>query len=121
MKETVRLKCDAVWAIPNMVNVNEMDYDLKNEWDGNEWVGLWYMKWIDELWYIRWTRWKWLDKYVTTKLWCKSAIIDFVHKIWRGYSHPKQYAKDGSLKRASKLDRYGKGRLKVLSYVPIYT
>ena len=28
------------------------------EWDGNEWphewVGLWYMKWIDELWYIRW-------------------------------------------------------------------
>ena len=29
-----------------------------NEWDGNEWphewVGLWYMKWIDELWYIRW-------------------------------------------------------------------
>ena len=37
-----------------MVNVNEIDYDLQNEWDGNEWrnkwVGLWYMKWIDELW-----------------------------------------------------------------------
>ena len=62
MKETMRLKCDAV---PNMVNLNEMDYDLENEWDGNEWVGLWYMKWIDKLWHMRWMRWKWLGKYVT--------------------------------------------------------
>ena len=37
-----------------MVNVNEMDFDLWNEWDGNEWrnewAGLWCMKWIDEFW-----------------------------------------------------------------------
>ena len=36
MKEAMRFKYDAVWAKPNMMNVNEMDYDLENEWDGNE-------------------------------------------------------------------------------------
>ena len=60
MKDTMRLKYDAIWVKPNMVNVNEMDDDLWNEWDGNkwryEWVGLWYMKWM---------RWKWQGKYVT--------------------------------------------------------
>ena len=29
--------------------------------------------------------------------------------------------KDGTLKRASQEDRHGKGRLRVLSYVPMYT
>ena len=42
------------------MNLNEMDYDLWDEWDGNEsqneWDGLWYMKGI---------RWEWLGKYVT--------------------------------------------------------
>ena len=47
MKDTIRLKYDVVWVKPNMLNVNEMGYDLWNEWDGNEWrnewVGLWYI------------------------------------------------------------------------------
>ena len=71
MKNAMRLKHHAVWAKTNMVNVNEMDYELKNEWDGNEWqnewVGLWYMKWIDEIWYMKWMRWKWPGKYVTLR------------------------------------------------------
>ena len=71
MKDAMRLKQHAVWAKTNMVNVNEMDYELKNEWDGNEWqnewVGLWYMKWIDEIWYMKWMRWKWPGKYVTLR------------------------------------------------------
>ena len=37
--KTVRLKCDAVWAVPNMVNV------------------MW-MKW---LWSVKWIRWKWMS------------------------------------------------------------
>ena len=71
MKDAMRLKQHAVWAKTNMVNVNEMDYELKNEWDGNEWqnewVWLWYMKWIDEIWYMKWMRWKWPGKYVTLR------------------------------------------------------
>ena len=73
MIEAMSLKYDAVLAKPNMVNVNEMDYD---EWR-KEWVGLWYMKWIDELWYMRWMRWKWLGKYVTVCLFEISAIKDY--------------------------------------------
>ena len=53
------------------------------------------------------------------KFWRKSEIIEFVHKIWRCYLW--ESAKDGSPKRAPKKDRHGKGRLKVLSYVPMYT
>ena len=37
MKETMTLNYNAVWVKPNMVNVNEMDYHLENEWDENEW------------------------------------------------------------------------------------
>ena len=44
-----------------MLNVNEMDYDQWNEWDGNEWQNEW-----DGLWYMKWMRSKWLDKYVTS-------------------------------------------------------
>ena len=45
MKVAVRLKYDAVWVKPNMLNVNEMDYDLWNEWDGNEWQNEWVRLW----------------------------------------------------------------------------
>ena len=43
MKVAMRLKYDAVK--PNMLNVNEMDYDLWNEWDGNEWQNEWVRLW----------------------------------------------------------------------------
>ena len=50
MKDPMKLKYDVVWAKPNLMNLTEMDYDLRNEWDKNEWrnqwVGLWYMKWM---------------------------------------------------------------------------
>ena len=39
----------------------------------------------------------------------------------RCYSHHKESAKDGTLKTASKQEGNGKGRLKFLSYVRIYT
>ena len=59
-----------------MVNVNEMDNDLLNEWDGNEsrneWVGLWY---------IQWMRWKWLSKYVTDLAWNAVVISQLVVPI----------------------------------------
>ena len=48
MKDTMRHWNTMQYGENQMVNVNEIDYDLENEWDGNEWrnelVGLWYMK-----------------------------------------------------------------------------
>ena len=50
----MKLKYDAVWVEPNMVNMNEVYYDLWNEWDGNEWRNEWdgycFMKWMWWMW-----------------------------------------------------------------------
>ena len=51
----------------------------------------------------------------------KSVIIDFVHKIWFCYSYLQEFAQHDSVSRASKNDGHRKGRLKVWSYVPMYT
>ena len=37
------------------------------------------------------------------------------------YTHLKEFAKDGTLKTVSKQEGNGKGRVKFLSYVRIYT
>ena len=71
----MKLKCDAVWVEPNIANMNEVDYDLWNEWDGHC-----FMKWM-------W--WKWQGKYLK-----KITFIDDTHlaRLYQycGYTIPER-------------------------------
>ena len=47
-----------------MVNVNEMDFDLWNEWDGNEWRNEWAGLWCinEQMNFGKWKEWDESDK-----------------------------------------------------------
>ena len=59
MKDKMRLKFNAVWANPNMVSVNEMDYVCKmNEMEMNDEINeLDFGTWNEEMNIDKWNEW----------------------------------------------------------------